>query len=85
MKETAFKFNIASDIDFFEDLIANIYFDTNLVAILTQENGFENLRIQIYPPENRETWDFRFDEFEEIIQKAKKRLGELRKLPDQSE
>lgn len=38
---TNFEFSVASDIDF-EDLIADIGFGTNLVALLTQEEGFEN-------------------------------------------
>ena len=53
------------------------------LVMLTQETGFENIRINIYPPpENKELWDFRFDEFEAAIQHAKKRLWELRRIPD---
>ena len=78
MKEFNFEFTIASDVDF-EDLIADIGFETTLVAILTQEEGFENLRIRIYAPKDKEYWDFRFEEFEQIINRAKKRLWELRK------
>jgi hypothetical protein len=81
MTETNFEFNIASDVDF-EDLIADIGFEDSLVALLTQEEGFQNLRIRIYPPKNTEFWDFRLDEFEDIILRAKKRLWELRKAPD---
>ncbi len=44
-----------------------------------QEQGFENLRIRIYPPKNGEYWDFRFDEFESIINEARKRLLKLQK------
>lgn len=82
MKENNFEYSIASDIDF-EDLIADIRFENNLVALLTQEEGFQNLRIRIYPPKNTELWDFRLDEFEEIIQRAKTRLKELQKLPEE--
>ena len=78
MKETDFEFSIASDIDF-EDLIADFGFNNQLVGLLTQEEGFENLRIRIYPPKNQEFWDFRLDEFTEIIEKAKVRLNDLRK------
>lgn len=79
MSEINFEYTVGSDVDF-EELIADIGFDTNLVALLTQENGFDNLRIRIYPPKDIEFWDFKFDEFDEIIHKAKKRLWELRKV-----
>lgn len=78
MKEKQFKYTISSD-DEFEDLIADIGFENNLIALLTQENGFQNLRIRIYPPKNKEFWDFRFDEFDDIIHSAKKRLEQLQK------
>lgn len=79
MKEINFSFSVGSD-DKFEDLVADIGFDTTLVALLTQEEGFDNLRIRIYPPKNQEYWDFRFDEFEQILNEAKQRLWELRKI-----
>lgn len=84
MTEINFEFSVGSDVDF-EDLVADIGFDNNLVALLTQEKGFENLRIRIYPPKNTDFWDFRFDEFEAVLQNAKQRLWELRKIPEQAE
>ena len=81
MKKTNFNFSIGSDLDY-EDLIADIGCDDQLVALLTQEGGFENMEIKIYPPKEGECWSFRLDEFEEIIHKARKRLWELRKLPE---
>ena len=81
MKEVNFEYSIGSDLDY-EDLIVDIGFDNQLVALLTQEDGFENLRIQLHSPKNASYWDFRLDELEAIIQKAKQRLWELRKLPE---
>lgn len=78
MTEAKFEFSVGSDVDF-EDLVADIGFDDNIVALLSQEEGFENLRIRIYPPKVGGFWDFRFDEFESIIQKARKQLFELRR------
>lgn len=80
MKEIPFEFNIASDIDY-EDLIADIGFGNKCVALLTQEQGFKNMRIKIFSHENEEVWDFKLDEFEDIIKQAKQRLWELRKEP----
>lgn len=82
--ENRFRIDISSDLDY-EDLIADIYFKDQILAIVSQEEGFQNMRIQIYSSPNDEFWDFRFDEFEEIIQKAKKRLWELRKTPEQED
>ncbi len=78
IKNTKFELSVGGDIDF-KDLVADIGFENNLVALLTQEEGFENLRIRIYPPKDGEFWDFRFDQFQEIINRAKQRLGEFRK------
>ncbi len=56
-----------------------VYFDNRFVAILSQEKGFENLLIEIYPPKNKKSWTFQFSDFEAILKKAKKRLWEMRK------
>lgn len=79
------KFNIvmADDLDY-EDLIAEIYYENEFVAMLTQEGGFEHLRILIYPPKLSASWDFPFNEFQEIIFLAQKGLKELRKIPEDS-
>jgi phage pi2 protein 07 len=83
MKKTNFEYSIASDVDY-EDLIADIGFNNNLVAILSQEEGFENMKITIYPPQNSEYWNFQLDEFQDVIQKAKNRLFELKKTIENS-
>ncbi len=79
--ETDFEFSVASDVDY-EDLIADIGFDNKLVVLLTQEEGFENMRIKIFPQIDGENWDFRLDEFEAVLKNAKKRLWELRKIEE---
>ncbi|MCH1429143.1 MAG: hypothetical protein L7U87_00120, partial [Chlamydiales bacterium] len=66
----------------YEDLTADIYYKDEFVAMLSQENGFENLEIEISAPKEEERWVFNFKEFEEVLSYAKKRLWELRKLPD---
>ncbi len=81
MNEKKLTFSVGSDSDF-ENLIADVGYNNNLVFLLTQEEGFENLRIRIYPPKDLEYWEFPLGEFEEIINAAKKRLWELRKIPD---
>jgi hypothetical protein len=79
MKEINFEFSVASDVDY-ENLIVDIGFDNKLIALLTQEEGFDKIRIKIFSPTEGEYWNFSLSEFEEIIQKAKNRLWELRKI-----
>ena len=81
MSKIKFDFSVASDVDY-EDLIADIGYDNQLVAILTQEEGFHNMKIQIFPPKEGNYWNFSLDEFEEILHKARNRLWELRKIDD---
>lgn len=76
-----FRIDIFGDLDY-EDLVADVYFEDKILVVLTQEEGFQNLRIRIYPPKDVEFWDFRFDEFEDIINRAKNRLWDLRKMPE---
>ncbi|MFA6119334.1 MAG: hypothetical protein WC688_05405 [Parachlamydiales bacterium] len=72
-----FKIIISSDLSY-EELCAEIYFDDQFVAILTQEEGFENLMIEIYPPENKKMWLFKFSEFEKTLITAKEKLWKMR-------
>ena len=73
-----FKIILSSDVDY-NELCAEIFFEGQFVAILTQEHGFENLEIEIHPPRNKETWVFKFSEFELILNSAKKALLDMQK------
>lgn len=42
------KILVASDVDY-EELIAEIYCDDNFIALLQQEDGKENLKIEFQP------------------------------------
>lgn len=63
----------------YEDLVAEIYYEDQFVAMINQEKGFETLEIEIFP-NNNEKWLFNFSEFEQVLQHAKRRLWELRKI-----
>jgi hypothetical protein len=78
---TKFKIIISSDMEY-DDLCAEIYFEDQFVGILTQEEGFEHLSIDIYPPMNSKYWKFNFSEFEIALKAAKEALWEMRKQPD---
>lgn len=77
---TKFTIDVGSDQEH-EDLVAEIYWDEEFVAMLTQELGYERMAIAIHPRSDGEAWEFGYDEFIEILEKARKRLGELRKRP----
>ncbi len=74
-----FELNVGCDIDFFEDLIAEIFYEDYLVCRISQEKGYENLEIEIFISHEKKPWNFRLDDFENAIAEAKKRLWELRR------
>lgn len=73
-----FKIIISSDTDY-NELCAEIFFEDQFLGILTQEQGFENLEIEIYPPQHKKFWVFKFSEFEAVLTSAKKSLWDMRK------
>ena len=72
-----FKIIISSDLNY-NDLCAEIYYLDQFVAVITQEKGIENLMIEIYPHSINNHWNFRYEHFLEILNKAKKILGEMK-------
>ncbi|NGX62686.1 MAG: hypothetical protein KR126chlam6_00086 [Candidatus Anoxychlamydiales bacterium] len=78
-----FKIIISSDQEY-EELCAEIYFENQFVAIITQEKGFENLQISIYSPSKKGKWLFNLVDFQEILNKAKESLWEMRKSSEES-
>ena len=74
----AFEFVITDDPDH-EDLVAEITHGNELVCMLTMEQGFDSLQLEIHPRKDCQPWCFAEQEFEDFLLKAKRRLGELRK------
>ena len=70
---------VASDVDL-EELYAEIQYNNKAVAILTQEEGLERLKIQLLPNKDGGDWNFYLADFFEAIEKAKHRLCGMRKL-----
>ena len=79
---TDFIIDVGSDQEH-EDLVAEIYYRNDKVAgflaMITQEKGFENLEIEVYPRNDGKPWRFQYVEFCAALEKAKKRLWELRR------
>mgnify|MGYP001313611615 CR=1 FL=1 len=63
------KIIISSDVDY-ENLIAEIYFDDILIALLQQENGINDIRIEFSSDIN----SINFDWFQYALNEAKKKL-----------
>ena len=76
--EDEFTIDICSDVDY-EDLIAEINYQGEFLALVSQESGYEFLDLAIHPRKSSEPWQFKLKDFEAAIQKAKTRLWELRK------
>lgn len=73
-----FRITVGSEPDY-EDLVGDVYFDDNIVCILTQEGGFEALQIEVLPPPGGGAWRFALGDLEEALETLKKRMWELRR------
>lgn len=61
----------------YEDLLASINFDGVTLAYLSQEEGFELLKISFFYPFNKEVWTLKLDEFLDVLQKTKNKLWDF--------
>lgn len=78
MKENGFDIIISSDIQY-EELCAEIYFNREFVAIITQEQGIEHSIIDVYPSLNKEKWIFDYVEFMQVLKDAQNSLIKMKK------
>jgi hypothetical protein len=63
--------------DEFTDFIAEIYYQDNFVCLISQENGYEKLDIEIHSNLIGDAWKFNLADFELAVEKAKQRLWDL--------
>lgn len=78
-----FRFTVGSEPEY-EDLVGDLYFDDQIVCVLTQEEGFESMRIQIYASTGGEPWSFSLADFEAALDALKARMWELRRTDPKS-
>lgn len=82
MKTTdGFIVEISSDLDY-EEMVANILYKEETIAIISQEKGLDNLEIEIFPSAEGIPWKFFFENFLKALHLSKKRLIEMKKLPE---
>ncbi len=73
-----FRITVGSDPDH-EDLVGDLYFDDQIVCVMTQEEGFDEMQIEIFSPKDGGTWKFALTDFEKAVAALKGRLWELRR------
>lgn len=77
-----FTVEICSDLDY-EEMVADISYENQTIAIITQERGIEDMEIVLlYPNAEITSRNFPLNGFIEAITFAKKRLILMKKLPD---
>ncbi len=78
-----FTVEVCSDLDY-EEMVADVSYENHIIATITQENGINNMEIELFPPEEpKKSWNFPLDDFVEVIAFAKKCLIKMQKLPDE--
>ena len=73
-----FRLTVGSEPDH-EDLVGDIYFDDQVVCVLTQDAGFEAMQIELFAPLGGGKWTFALADFEEALASLKKRMWDLRR------
>ncbi|MEI8366368.1 MAG: hypothetical protein WCF65_08105 [Parachlamydiaceae bacterium] len=69
-----FRIRLCSDVDY-EEMLADICYENQTVALVTQENGKDKMEIEIFfPSDQSSSWKFSLDEFALAIQTAKEDL-----------
>jgi len=74
-----FHVDVLSDQDF-EDLIAECYVDDECVMIVNQERGPDHLEVEVLLRPDGRPRRIEYDVMVELLQKAKTRLWELRRV-----
>ncbi|MDZ4259532.1 MAG: hypothetical protein U0974_12000 [Gemmatimonadales bacterium] len=78
MTTPRFRITVGSEPEY-EDLVGDLYFDHRIVCTLTQEDGFDAMRLKLSCPPEGGTWNFSLAEFEEALATLKKRMWDLRR------
>ncbi|HXM17346.1 MAG TPA: hypothetical protein VN934_00880 [Candidatus Tumulicola sp.] len=71
-----FRIVVASD-PLFEKLIAEVYFNDEIVAIVSEERGEAVFDLEIWPKKDGSIWTFELVAFQEAVTRAESRLRRL--------
>ena len=73
-----FRITVGSEPDH-EELVGDLYYDDQIVCVLTQEAGFDAMQIEFFGPPGRGACKFPLADFEEALNALQKRMSELRR------
>ena len=73
-----FRITVGSEPDH-EELVGDLYYDDQIVCVLTQEAGFKAMQIEFFGPPGHGACKFPLADFEEALSALKKRMWELRR------
>jgi len=73
MENSKFKIFISSDLEY-EELVAEIQYNKQIFAIVNQEQGRDQLEIEIMEPAFGHSWKFNYSEFLKVIEMAQAAL-----------
>lgn len=73
-----FRITVGSEPDY-DELVGDLYFDDNIVCVVTQEEGIERAQIELFSPPGGDRWKFSLRDFENALAVLKKRMWDLRR------
>ena len=82
MSKEHFYNQIASDVDL-EELLAQVYFDDEMIAVISQEEGIDKAVLELWPRTDGKNWEVNFKQFMNAMERAYKRLKSMKKIEDQ--
>jgi hypothetical protein len=75
-----FTMNFGED-DGYEDFTGEIKYDGEFCIVVSQDEGFESLDVEIYPRDDGQPWRFKMKELECALNRARQGLWERRRIP----
>ncbi len=80
--QNKFRIRFSSNLDY-EEMVADICYEGNTVATISQENGIDKMEMEIFSSTKDEIeWKFFLDDFLKMVLEAKKTLICKQKLPE---
>lgn len=69
----------------YEDLIVEGYIDDECLLLVNQDRGFDHLEVEVLPQLGGQPRRIDFDVLIDLLQMARKRLSEMRRIPGSGE
>jgi hypothetical protein len=82
MENDRFKVLISGDPDY-SDLVAEVDYEGEFLCLISQDTGFDNLKIEISPRIDGGSWHIDLKDLLDVLEHVKSKLWSLRKIEDQ--